>query len=47
MAKAIREGVVNGFIEREQSVLRLNARGEMYKTDEPQLQLEKRINYSF
>ena len=45
VAKALRDGIINGEIDHENKVLKVQRDVNIYVTNEPQVQLDKRIRY--
>lgn len=45
VAKALRDGILNGEIDHKSQVLRIEGDRNIYVTNEPQLALNKRIRY--
>ena len=46
VAKALRDGIISGEIDHENKVLKVKRDVNIYVTQEPQVQLDKRIRYS-
>lgn len=45
VAKALRDGIIQGIIDHENKVLKIEGDGNLYVTNEPQNQLDKRIRF--